>query len=174
MDEQIPCPPPPPIVVNDEFIWSTPVVYGPTLLLAITLFIGIPRYIYVTTHYHLHSESLLYQLSSFSKVIIYLCTLVTTSFVLDAVVIIARAIFADVWTSSELAFYIGISWLSWVISLAFLFHESQLFGKWYWTQYIFWEAAFLTETLVGWLWLNGVTRPKEGKLFKGRSRVKGK
>lgn len=173
MDDPNPCPPPPPIVINDEFIWSTPVVYGPTLLLIITLFIGIPRYIFVKTNYHLHAESLLHQLSSFSKVIIYLCLFITLSFVFDAIVVISRAIFASVWTSSELAFYIAISWLSWVISLVFLFHESQVFGKWYWTQYIFWEAAFLTETLVGWLWLNGVTRPKEGKSIKEKERSSG-
>ncbi|KAI7849527.1 hypothetical protein BDC45DRAFT_573904 [Circinella umbellata] len=82
-----------------------------------------------------------------------------------AAVLTARAFIERQWTSSVLAYYIGVSWLAWSIGLLCLTDETYKFGEWNWVQYVFWMAAALGETMVGWLWTVGMLRPKPGTIF---------
>ncbi|KAI9251944.1 hypothetical protein BDA99DRAFT_444174 [Phascolomyces articulosus] len=90
---------------------------------------------------------------------------ILVTFLADAVVLTARAFIEHQWTSSVLAYYIAVSWLSWTIGMVCLTDETYKFGEWNWVQYIFWMAAALGETMVGWLWTVGMLRPKPGTIF---------
>lgn len=170
----------PPYYSSDEFIWSTPFVVGPSILLGTIVLLGLPRYLHNhsykwfqddTTNFNTSTEinytitSTSRPLSTFSKLIVFLCFIVSSSFIADALVIVSRAIIDDHWTSTVLAFYIGISWLSWIFSLGALADETQKNFKWYWIQYLFWIIATLNDTVVGWLWLMGIVRPEPGTIF---------
>lgn len=154
----------PPHYSSDGFVWSTPFVIGPSILLGIIVLFGLPRYL----HNRFHEASTNPRpLSAFSKFIVFLALIITTTFLIDAIVIVARAIVEDLWTSSVLAYYIGVSWSAWTLSLGALADETQKFSQWYWVQYLFWIIAVLNETFVGWLWMMGVLKPVPGKYFQG-------
>jgi ATP-binding cassette subfamily B (MDR/TAP) protein 6 len=155
----------PPSYSVDEFIWSSPFVYGPCVLIITSLLVGLPRYLY-NTQFVIQDQNAQTPLSTLAKLVICLCLIVITTFIADAIVIVSRAIIDQFWTSSVLAFYIGVSWLGWTLSLLALANETQSHHKWYWTQYLFWILAVSMETIVGWFWLMGVLRPEPGK-YKG-------
>lgn len=149
----------PPYNSSDEFSWSTPFVIGPTVLLGTIVLLGLPRYLYNSTQ----ETSRVRALSTFSKLIIVLLVFVTGTFIADALVIITRAIIDEHWTSSVLAYYIGISWLSWTFSLGALADETQKYSQWYWIQYLFWVIAALNDSVIGWFWMMGILKPEPGK-----------
>ncbi|KAI8051073.1 uncharacterized protein B0P05DRAFT_562857 [Gilbertella persicaria] len=153
----------PPFYSVDQFTWSTPFVIGPTILLTTLLVFGIPRYL--NNHHFNNTVTLHRHLTAFSKFLVCLCFIVAITWIADAAVIVTRAILEHYWTSSVLAFYTGISWLAWALSLFTLADETQHYGKWYWTQYLFWVLAVASDTVVGWLWIMGITRPEPGTEF---------
>ncbi|KAG2230304.1 hypothetical protein INT48_001070 [Thamnidium elegans] len=151
----------PPYYSSDEFSWSTPFVIGPTVLLGTIVLFGLPRYLYNSVQ----ETSRVRALSTFSKLIIVLLVFVTGTFIADALVIISRAIIDEHWTSSVLAYYIGISWLSWTFSLGALADETQKYSQWYWIQYLFWVIAALNDSVIGWFWMMGILKPEPGTTF---------
>lgn len=167
----------PPYYSSDEFVWSTPFVIGPSILLGSIVLFGLPRYLQNNNKWWFHDSNTVTNateaaiatptrpLSTFSKLIVFLCLIVSTSFVADALVVVLRAIIDEHWSSTVLAFYIGASWLAWSFSLGALADETQKHSKWYWTQYLFWVIATLNDTVVGWFWLIGVLKPKPGTVF---------
>ncbi|KAI8327030.1 ABC transporter type 1, transmembrane domain-containing protein, partial [Choanephora cucurbitarum] len=136
----------PPSYSVDQFTWSSPFVIGPSILLGVFSSNG--------------SSIINRRLTAFSKFLVFLCFVVVFTLIADATVIVTRAILEQYWTSSVLAFYIGISWLAWALSLFALADETQQFGKWYWTQYLFWILAVVSDTLVGWLWTMAILKPE--------------
>ncbi|KAG2210102.1 hypothetical protein INT46_010307 [Mucor plumbeus] len=143
----------PPFYSIDEFIWSTPFVYGPTLLLIILITFGVPRY-----YHNINKQST--NLSSWSKFITFSCLIVSITFVFDSIVFVTRAITEQYWTSTVLAYYIAVSWLSWSLCIIALVNEAQLNqNHWYWIPYLFWFLAIAMETVVGWYWLMGIIKP---------------
>ncbi|KAG0180249.1 Homocysteine S-methyltransferase 1 [Apophysomyces sp. BC1034] len=70
-----------------------------------------------------------------------------------------------------LAYYVGVSWLAWALSLALLADETQKFAKWHWVQYMFWIVATLGDTVIGWFWAMGVYRPSPDALFTTYDRI---
>jgi ATP-binding cassette subfamily B (MDR/TAP) protein 6 len=161
----------PPSYSVDEFIWSSPFVYGPSILIISTLLVGLPRYLYNTPFVAASNVQL--PLSTFSKFLISLCLIVICTLIADAAVITCRAIIDQFWTSSVLAFYIGVSWSAWTLSLMALTNETQAHHQWYWTQYWFWILAVCMETIVGWYWMKGAIRPEPGK-YRGELRSSSK
>lgn len=165
----------PPYYSLDEFVWSTPFVIGPCILLGTIVLFGLPRYLSNHNKLWFHDDTddqaventtnNSRPLSTFSKFIVSLCLIVSTSFIADAIVIVIRAIIDQHWTSSVLAFYIVVSWLAWAFSLGALADETQKNSVWYWVQYLFWVIATLNETVVGWLWMMGVVRPEPGNYY---------
>lgn len=158
----------PPYYSSDGFVWSTPFVIGPTILLGTIVLFGLPRYLHNHNWFHEASTSTNNNsrpLSAFSKFIVLLALLISTTFIIDAIVIVTRAIVEEHWTSSVLAYYIGVSWLSWTLSLGALADETQKYSQWYWIQYLFWIIAVLNDTFVGWLWMMGVLKPVPGNYF---------
>ncbi|CAO0795626.1 unnamed protein product [Mucor circinelloides] len=150
----------PPFYSIDEFVWSTPFVYGPTLLLIIIITLAVPRY-----YYNINKQSIAI-LSSWSKLVGFACVVVSITFVFDAVVLVTRAITEEYWTSTVLAYYIAVSWISWSISIIALVNEAQLNqNHWYWIQYLFWFVAVAMETVVGWYWMMGIMKPLPGTVF---------
>lgn len=151
----------PPFYSIDEFVWSTPFVYGPTLLLITIITLAVPRY-----YYNINKQSTA-ALSSWSKLIAFACAIVSITFLFDAIVFVTRAITEEYWTSTVLAFYIAVSWISWSISIIALVSEAQLYyNRWYWIQYLFWFTAVATETVVGWYWMMGIMKPEPGIVVK--------
>lgn len=158
----------PPFYSIDEFIWSTPFVYGPTLLLIILITFGAPRY-----YHNINKQST--NLSSWSKFIAFACLIVSITFVFDSIVLITRAITEQYWTSTVLAYYIAVSWLSWSLCIIALVNEAQLNqNHWYWIQYLFWFLAVAMETVVGWYWLMGIMKPLPGNVYIGLRRTEKK
>ncbi|KAI8364572.1 hypothetical protein BD560DRAFT_402776 [Blakeslea trispora] len=149
----------PPFYSVDQFTWSTPFVIGPSILIAVLLIFGIPRYLH---NHHSSNDSPIISrhLTAFSKFLVFLCFVVMITLIADATVIVTRAVLEQYWTSSVLAIYVGISWLAWALSLFALADETQQFGKWYWTQYLFWILAVCSDTLVGWLWAMTIVKPE--------------
>lgn len=168
----------PPYYSLDEFIWSTPFVIGPSILLGTIVLFGLPRSLSNHNKLWFHDDEndinnddrITRPLSTFSKLIVFLCLIVSTSFIAEAIVIVIRAIIDEHWTSSVLAFYIGVSWLSWAFSLGALADETQKNSKWYWIQYLFWIIATLQDTVVGWLWITGVVKPEPGNYYNNRGK----
>lgn len=152
----------PPYYSGEEFVWSTPFVIGPTVLLGTIIATGFPRYLYNRTQ---ESSQVIRPLSAFSKLIVSLSLIVTITLIADALVIISRAIIDEYWTSTVLAYYISISWLSWIFSLGALADESRKYSQWYWIQYLFWILATINDTVIGWLWITSRTKPEPGKFF---------
>lgn len=150
----------PPFYSIDQFVWSTPFVYGPTLLLIIIITLAVPRY-----YYNINKQSTSI-LSSWSKLIAFACAIVSITFLFDAIVLVTRAITEEYWTSSVLAYYIAVSWISWSISIIALVSEAQLnHNHWYWIQYLFWFVAVAMETVVGWYWMMGIMKPLPGTVL---------
>ncbi|KAG2199718.1 hypothetical protein INT47_012854 [Mucor saturninus] len=159
----------PPYYSSDEFVWTTPFVIGPSILLGTLALVGLPRYLH--NRFHQTSATTTRPLSTFSKFIVLLAVIITSSFLVDALVIVARVIVDDHWTSSVLAYYIIVSWLAWTLSLAALADETQKFSQWFWVQYLFWIIAVLNDTFVGWLWMMGVLKPVPGTIFSAWDHV---
>lgn len=112
-------------ITDDELTWSSPFVYGPTLLL-ISALISFKR----PNPYP-------------SKVITCLCFSVISTFVLDSCIIIARILRNEPWTFTDFAYYIGVSWIAWTVTSV---QDKRI--------YLFWEFSVITETIIGWLKLN--------------------
>ncbi|KAG2190656.1 hypothetical protein INT46_010220 [Mucor plumbeus] len=150
------------------FSYTTPFFFIPTCLLAFVSVIGLCRY--------LHTKQVSWQdissplvspdrrLSPLSKLIVYMCCLITMSYLLDTGVVVAKVfLLGDL--SIILVYYIGVSWLSWAVSLLCLMDESHKFSKWYWLQYTFFALATMGETIIGWLWAVGIYKPRPGTII---------
>lgn len=151
----------PPSYSVDEFVWSSPFVYGPSILIITSILVGLPRYLY-NTQFVIQDPNAQTRLSTLSKLLICLCLIIIFTFIADATVIVIRAIIEQFWTSSVLAFYTGVSWFGWTLSLLALANETQFHHKWYWTQYLFWILAVAMETIICWFWLMGVLGSEPG------------
>lgn len=156
----------PPFYSSGLIFYSTPLFFTPTILLAFVLLVGSLRYLQ-TKHVPWQdiSSPLVSpdrRLSPLSRLIVVLSSLVTVTFLLDALVVVIRVFLDEGSLSVMLVYYIAISWLAWVISLVCLLDESHKFSKWYWLQYTFFAMAAVGETCVAWLWLVGVYRPRPG------------
>lgn len=148
------------------FSYTTPFFLTPTCLLTFVSVVGLCRY--------LHTRQVTWQdissplvspdrrLSPLSKLIVYMCCLITMSYLLDAAVVVAQ-VFLQGDLSTILVYYIGASWLAWAVSLLCLMDESHKFSKWYWLQYTFFALATLGETIIAWLWTVGIYKPRPGK-----------
>ncbi|KAF7731683.1 Homocysteine S-methyltransferase 1 [Apophysomyces ossiformis] len=104
-------------------------------------------------------------MSPLSRLIVILNVLILATFLADAIVIAVRSLINDQWTSTMLAYYTGVSWLAWALSLVLLLDETQKFAKWHWVQYMFWVVATLGDTVIGWLWAIGIYRANPDTLF---------
>lgn len=158
----------PPFYSSGLFVYSTPLFFTPTILLAFVVLVGSLRYFLQTKNVPWQdiSSPLISpdrRLSPLSRLIVVLSCVVTSSFFLDGLVVIVRVLLDQGSLSVMLVYYIGISWLAWVISLACLLDESHKFSKWYWLQYTYFAMAAAGETLVAWLWLMGIYKPRPGK-----------
>ncbi|CAO0792064.1 unnamed protein product [Mucor circinelloides] len=150
------------------FSYTTPFFFTPTTLLAFVSVIGLCRY--------LHTKQVTWQdissplvspdrrLSPLSKLIVYMCCLITMSYLLDTAVVVAQ-VFIQGDLSTILVYYIGVSWLAWTVSLLCLMDESHKFSKWHWLQYTFFALATLGETIIAWLWTVGIYKPRPGTIF---------
>lgn len=150
------------------FSYTTPFFFIPTCLLAFVGVIGFCRY--------LHTKQVPWQdissplvspdrrLSPLSKLIVYMCCLITMSYLLDTAVVVAQ-VFLQGDLSTILVYYIGVSWLAWAVSLLCLMDESHKFSKWYWLQYTFFALATMGEAIIGWLWTVGIYKPRPGNFF---------
>lgn len=148
------------------FSYTTPFFFTPTTLLAFVSVVGLCRY--------LHTKQVTWQdissplvspdrrLSPLSKLIVYMCCLITMSYLLDTAVVVAQ-VFIQGDLSTILVYYIGVSWLAWTVSLLCLMDESHKFSKWHWLQYTFFALATLGETIIAWLWTVGIYKPRPGK-----------
>ncbi|KAI7879639.1 hypothetical protein K492DRAFT_131214 [Lichtheimia hyalospora FSU 10163] len=90
---------------------------------------------------------------------------IVLTFMVDAGIFTARAILNKHWTSTVLAYYIGVSWMAWILGLMAMTHEAHNFGRWSWVQYIFWMTATLGESLIAWLWFVAFFSPRTGTVF---------
>ena len=151
----------PPSYSAGPFTWATPFFTTPTALLTVIIIFGFGRYLATQGTSWLDSSGRP-RLAPLSRLIIAISVTILVTFLADAAVLTARAFIERQWTSSVLAYYIGVSWLAWTISLVCLTDETYKYGEWNWVQYIFWMAAALGETMVGWLWTVGMLRPKPG------------
>ncbi|CEP07529.1 hypothetical protein [Parasitella parasitica] len=86
------------------------------------------------------------------------------SYLLDTAVVVAQ-VFLQGDFSTILVYYIGASWLAWAVSLLCLMDESHKFFRWYWLQYAFFALATLGETIIAWMWIVGVYKPRPGTVF---------
>ncbi|KAI8979740.1 hypothetical protein BDF20DRAFT_871371 [Mycotypha africana] len=159
----------PPFYSSGEFSFTTPLFLTPTVLLVFILFVGSIRYLY-TKHVSWQDISSPFvprerRLSPLSKLIIGLSCTVTATFLIDAFVLITRVFLEEGLLSIMLLYYIGASWVAWVIALACLMDESHKFSKWYWIQYTFFALATAGDTVVAWLWAVGVCKPRPGSIF---------
>lgn len=156
----------PPSYSTGPFTWATPLFISPTTLLSIITLFALGRYLQTRTNPWVDSSSGLdsrqRRLSSLSKLIIAIALTVTVTFLADAAILVTRALVDGHWTSSVLAYYIAVSWLAWVVNFVSLTDEVYKFGDWTWVQYAFWMTAALCDTLVGWLWLVALLRPRPG------------
>ncbi|KAI7900968.1 uncharacterized protein BX663DRAFT_475984 [Cokeromyces recurvatus] len=151
-------------------IWTTqtPLFFIPTILFIFVSVIGLFRY-NQTRHVPWKDVfsplvSPQERLSPLSKLIVYLAATVTFSFLLDSFILLARVMF-DSHLAIMTMYYIGIAWLTWVIALICLMDESHKFSRWYWSQYLFFLLAAFGETIIGWLWLMNIYKPKPGTVF---------
>jgi ATP-binding cassette subfamily B (MDR/TAP) protein 6 len=87
---------------------------------------------------------------------------VIITFITDALVFIIRALADRDWTSSVLVYYIFVSLLSWIFFGFLLADETSKFKQWSWIQYTFWIEAFVLESLVAWLWVVAIVKPRDG------------
>lgn len=154
----------PPYYSPGPLTWATPFFTTPTALLVLAAVFGLGRYLQTrATPWQEPNHSSRRRLDPLSKLIVALALTIVVTFLGDAGVVVARALFESSWTSSVFAYYIGVSWLAWVLSLVSLTDETYKYGEWTWVQYTFWMAAFLGETMVAWLWAVGMLRPRPGK-----------
>lgn len=163
----------PPFYSSDGFSYTSPWFIVPTLLFGYTILCGGTRYLQVRHNPLFNNSSnssndsttpsIMNHLSPLGKLITLLSILVTFSFVVDAVVIVLRAFIESTWTSATLSYYIVTSYLAWTISVIMSSQEMQLFGRWYWIQYVFWLLALFLETSIGWLWAMGIKYSGNGQ-----------
>ncbi|KAI9314851.1 hypothetical protein BX666DRAFT_1964047 [Dichotomocladium elegans] len=159
----------PPIYSAGPLTWATPLFATPTALLVVVILFGLGRYI-TNTHAYPWIDadapgSARKHLTPLARLVVAASVTVVVTFLADAFVFVTRAILDRHWTSSVLAYYIGVSWLAWVIALVCVADETHKFGVWSWVQYIFWMAAALGETTVAWLWTVAFVRPNPGTVF---------
>ncbi|KAI8137554.1 hypothetical protein BJV82DRAFT_634815 [Fennellomyces sp. T-0311] len=154
----------PPFYSVGPITWATPFFITPTALLTVIILFGFGRYL-TTRGNPWHSAETRPRLTPLSRLIVAVTMTILLTFLADGAVLTTRAIVEKQWTSSVLAYYIGISFLAWAISFICVTDETFKFGEWNWVQYLFWMAAALGETLVGWLWTVGMLRPKPGTVF---------
>ncbi|CAO3587296.1 unnamed protein product [Absidia cylindrospora] len=160
----------PPFYSSDGFSYTSPWFIVPTLLFGYTVLCGGSRYLQLR-HNPLFSNnsndsstlSTINCLSPLGKLVALLSVIVTFSFVVDAAVIVVRAFVESTWTSATLSYYIVTSYLAWTFSIIMLSQETQLFGRWYWIQYVFWFLALFLETSIGWLWATGIKYSGNGQ-----------
>jgi hypothetical protein len=153
---------------GSSFTVTAPYFYIPTFLLVFIGSFGLIRY--------LQTKQTVWQQDIFSsqvasnkrvspltKLIIILACLVPVTFLFDTGVVLACVFMNEGSLSLILVYYIGISWLAWILNLVCLMDESHKFYRWYWLQYAFFGLALLGETIVGWLWATSYRNPNPGK-----------
>lgn len=154
---------------GDSFTVTTPYFCIPTFLLVFIGTIGLLRY-WKTKQTVWQQDIFSNQLvpnkrfSPISKLVIVLACLVPITFLFDTGVVLARVFLDEGNLSLILMYYIGISWLAWIVSLIWLMDESHKFYFWHWLQYAFFGLALLGETIVGWLWSTSYCNPNPGKI----------
>lgn len=157
----------PPFYSSGVFTFSTPLFFTPTILLGFVVTVGLLRYLHTkNTAWQDISSPLISpdrRLSPLSRLIIAISCLVTVSFLLDTLVVVTRVFVDEGSLSITFIYYIVTSWLAWVISLVCLVDESHKFSTWHWLQYTFFAMAAAGETLVAWLWIVSVYKPRPGK-----------
>lgn len=157
----------PPIYSAGPLTWETPLFLTPTALLSVIAILGLGRYLSTRSHPLFLDAARLRQrrrMTALSKLVLAMSITILMTFMVDAGVFTARAILDKHWTSTVLAYYIGVSWLAWIFGLMTMTHEAHNFGRWSWVQYIFWMTATLGESLIAWLWLVAFLSPRTGKL----------
>lgn len=156
----------PPIYSAGPLTWETPLFITPTALLSLIAFLGLGRYLSTRSHpLFVDSARLSRQrrLTALSKLVLAMSITILLTFMVDAGIFTARAILDKHWTSTVLAYYIGVSWLAWIFGLMGMIHEAHNFGRWSWVQYTFWMTATLGESLIAWLWFVAFLSPRTGK-----------
>ncbi|KAI7877716.1 hypothetical protein K492DRAFT_150187 [Lichtheimia hyalospora FSU 10163] len=159
----------PPNYSAGPLTWTTPLFLTPTALLVGIILFGLGRYLLITRGYPWIDAdapgATRRHLSPLSRLVVAISITIVLTFLAEAIVFATRAFMEHHWTSTVLAYYIGISWLAWMIGLMCVADETHKFGAWSWVQYMFWILAGLGETMVGWLWLVGLLRPRPGTVF---------
>ncbi|KAI9258713.1 hypothetical protein EDC94DRAFT_563959 [Helicostylum pulchrum] len=159
----------PPFYSSGVFKFATPLFFTPTLLFAFITCSGLFRYLKTRQVNWQDISSRLVnpdrRLSALSRLIIFLSCLITISFLIDTVVIVARVLLEEGSLSVILVYYVAVSWLAWVVSLACLVDESHKFSQWYWVQYCFFALAIVAESMVMWLWMASIYNPRPGSVF---------
>lgn len=159
----------PPFYSSGVFTFSTPLFLTPTILLGFVVAVGFFRF--------LHTKNTAWQdisrpvtspdkkLSPLSRLIIALSCFVTVTYLVDTLVIVTRVLADEGVMPATFIYYVVSSWFAWVISIICLVDETHKFSAWHWLQYTFFAMAAAGETLVGWLWIVSVYKPRPGKLF---------
>lgn len=159
----------PPNYSAGPLTWTTPLFLTPTALLVGIILFGLGRYLLITRGYPWIDAdtpgATRRHLSPLSRLVVAVSITIVLTFLAEAIVFATRAFMEHHWTSTVLAYYIGISWLAWMIGLMCVADETHKFGAWSWVQYMFWILAALGETMVGWLWLVGLLRPRPGMMM---------
>lgn len=156
----------PPIYSAGPLTWETPLFITPTALLSLIAFLGLGRYLSTRSHPLFVDAARLNRqrrLTALSKLVLAMSITILLTFMVDAGIFTARAILDKHWTSTVLAYYIGVSWLAWILGLMGMIHEAHNFGRWSWVQYTFWMTATLGESLIAWLWFVAFLSPRTGK-----------
>ncbi|KAI9315947.1 hypothetical protein BX666DRAFT_2028189 [Dichotomocladium elegans] len=156
----------PPIYSAGPLTWETPLFLTPTALLSLVIFAGLVRCLFTRDVSWVEAGGRgRMRLSPLSRLAVAVSITVQLTFVAEAIVFATRAVLDKHWTSTVLAYYIGMSWIAWLVSLIWMTDEAHKYGRWSWVQYVFWLAVAAGETLVGYLWLIGFLRPRAGTIF---------
>ncbi|KAG2211828.1 hypothetical protein INT47_004514 [Mucor saturninus] len=157
------------IAISGVFTFSTPLFFTPTILLGFVATVGFFRYLHTknTAWQDVFSPAISpdRRLSPLSKLILALSSFVTVTYLVDTLVVVARVFANEGAMPATFIYYIVTSWIAWVVAIICLLDESHKFSSWHWLQYTFFAMAAAGESLVAWLWVVSIYKPRPGSIF---------